>query len=76
MSSRHKEEIKKIEDARQKEKSRAESHIKKLEAYIEDLKKDIKKHNDEAEKVLKIHRANEALMSKNDQLKTYVERLN
>ena len=53
------EEVRKVEDSKSKEKLRYEQHIAKLEAYVEELKRDIKKHQDEVEKAIKIHRANE-----------------
>lgn len=54
--------MKKIEEARAKEKQRHEAHISKLENMINELQKEIKKHQDEVEKALKIHRANEQLI--------------
>lgn len=75
-AQRNGEELKRLEDAKAKEKSRYEAHIGKLENYIEELKRDIRKHQEEVEKAIKIHRANEQLLQKNEQLKTYSERLN
>jgi hypothetical protein len=47
-----------------------------METMIIDLQKEIKKHQDEVEKALKIHRANEQLIQRNDELKSYVQKLN
>eukprot|EP00347_Sterkiella_histriomuscorum_P011767 403371170 len=73
---KHKEEVKKIEDSKHSEKQRLESHIQKLEKFNKELQLEIKKHQDEIEKALKIHRANEQLMQKNDELKQYLKKLN
>ncbi|CDW88473.1 UNKNOWN [Stylonychia lemnae] len=76
LKNKHKDEIKKLEEARHQDKQRQEAHIIKLENFNKDLQKEIKRHQDEVEKALKIHRANESLMSKNDELKQYIKKLN
>lgn len=54
--------VKKLEEQKANDKARYEQHIAKLEGYIEELKRDIKKHQEEVEKAIKIHRANEQLI--------------
>ena len=46
-----------------------------MEAYIEELKREIKRHQDEVEKAIKIHRANEKLSAENETVKGYSEKL-
>ena len=59
LQTKHRDELKKIDEARGKEKQRHDAHINKMENMIVELLKEIKKHQDEVEKALKIHRANE-----------------
>ena len=61
--------MKKQEESRAKEKQRNDSHTKKLEVFNIELQKEIKAHQQDVEKALKIHRANEKLVKKNDVFK-------
>ena len=54
---------------REEERQRHETHTNKLEGFVKDLQKENKKHEEEVEKALKIHRANEFLSQKNEEFK-------
>jgi hypothetical protein len=54
-----------LEEAKAREKQRYEAHIGKLEGYIEELKKEIKRQHEEIDKAIKIHKANERLTNEN-----------
>ena len=54
---------------------RYEQHIQRLEAYISELKVEVKQRDEEIERAIKVHRANERMNKELTESKALVERL-
>ena len=63
--------IKQLEDLRAKDKQRYEQHVQRLEAYIGELKGEVKQRDEEIERAIKVHRANERLSKEVGEAKSY-----
>ena len=64
-----------LEDQNAKEKQRFTQQIQGLESYIAELKGDVRQRDEEIERAIKVHRANERLSKDLNEHKTLSERL-
>jgi outer membrane murein-binding lipoprotein Lpp len=67
--------VRHLEDQNAKEKQRFTQQIQGLESYIAELKGDVRQRDEEIERAIKVHRANERLSKDLNEHKSLCERL-